>query len=64
MPNEAINWIPWQRYVLRLHITNNNQTQIVFLGRFRLRKSAQKWADRLSNYSGYGPEVIDTKREV
>jgi len=44
---------------LTLLIDNNDES--VFLGRFRLGKSARKEANRLSQYKGYIPEVIDTK---
>ncbi len=56
----SLTWIPWQRYALFL---NMDDRQTVFLGRFRLKKSATREAVRLSVYAGYEPEVIDTKEE-
>ena len=53
------DWIPWHRFVLTLLIDNNDES--VFLGRFRFGKSARKEADRLSQYRGYIPKIIDTK---
>lgn len=53
-----LDWIPWRRYVLVLHIDGVHK---VFLGRFRLKKSCEREAERLSVYAGYEPIVIDTK---
>ena len=53
-----LTWIPWHRYALVHHIDGSRK---VFLGRFRLRKSCERQAERLSVYAGYEPIVIDTK---
>jgi len=53
------DWIPWKRFVLTLLI--NDKAQDVYLGRFRLEKSARKEANRLSQYEGYSLKVVDTK---
>ncbi|MBW2607719.1 MAG: hypothetical protein JRD05_08800 [Deltaproteobacteria bacterium] len=56
VPN--LEWIPWFRYALLLRI---DETQIINLGRFRLRTSADRETDRLSKLIGYEPLVVDTK---
>ena len=54
----SLKWIPWKRYVLRIRIDDGRP---IFLGRFRLAKTARREQLRLSVYAGYAPEVIDTK---
>jgi len=54
----SLKWIPWKRYVLRIRIDGGPP---IFLGRFRLAKTALREQSRLSVYPGYAPEVIDTK---
>lgn len=56
--SNSLKWIPWRRYVLRIRI---DDAPPLFLGRFRLAKTARREASRLSQYAGYAPEVIDTK---
>ena len=56
--SKSLKWIPWKRYVLRIRIDGGSP---IFLGRFRLAKTALREQGRLSSYAGYAPEVIDTK---
>jgi hypothetical protein len=56
----TLEWIPWKRYLLRLHDSDANKT--IFLGRFRLRKSAEKQVERLCVFKGYSLDIIDTKK--
>lgn len=53
-----LSYIPYRRYVLMLKIDKNKE---IYLGRFCRKKSVKREQNRLSDYKGYKPRVIDTK---